>query len=124
MECFIPARVLVPADSGFSGASMTKWSKVAAACTLAALYGGAGAQAVDPLQLRSWASACATCHGTAGVAQNGMATLAGANPDEMLRKLLDFKSGKKPSTLMYQLSRGYSDEQLQALTGYFSNLKK
>jgi len=91
---------------------------------LVALSGGAQAQAVDPLQVRSWAAACASCHGTQGVAQAGNESLAGANKDDMLKKLLDFKTGKKPATIMHQLSRGYSDEQLAALASYFSTLKK
>jgi cytochrome c553 len=36
----------------------------------------------------------------------------------------DFKSGKKPATLMHQLSKGYSDEQIDQLAGYFAALKK
>jgi cytochrome c553 len=76
------------------------------------------------MQLRSWAGACANCHGTNGVAQPGMESLAGANKDELLKKMLDFKSGKKPATIMHQLAKGYGDEQLAALAGYFSAQKK
>jgi cytochrome c553 len=76
------------------------------------------------MQLRSWAGACANCHGTNGVAQPGMESLAGTNKDELLKKMLDFKSGKKPATIMHQLAKGYSDEQLAALAGYFSAQKK
>jgi cytochrome c553 len=76
------------------------------------------------MQLRSWAGACANCHGTNGVAQPGMESLAGSNKDELLKKMLDFKSGKKPATIMHQLAKGYSDEQLAALAGYFSAQKK
>jgi cytochrome subunit of sulfide dehydrogenase len=103
---------------------MMRRSKILVAVALAGLCGWANAQAIDPLQLRSWAAACANCHGTAGVAQNGMESLAGANKDDMLKKLMDFKTGRKPATLMHQLAKGYSDEQLQALAGYFAALKK
>jgi cytochrome c553 len=94
------------------------------ACTLVLASGGVGAQAPDALQVRSWAAACANCHGTNGVAQPGMESLAGANKDDLLKKMLDFKSGKKPATIMHQLSKGYTDEQLAALAGYFSVQKK
>ena len=50
--------------------------------------------------------------------------LAGANKDDMLKKMMDFKTGKKPATIMHQLSKGYTDEQLAALATYFSSLKK
>ena len=79
---------------------------------------------VDPLQVRSWAAACANCHGTNGHAQPGMESLAGAHKDEMLQKLMDFKSGAKPATIMHQLAKGYSDEQLVAITAWFAAQKK
>lgn len=82
------------------------------------------AQPVDAVQLRSWAAACANCHGTHGVAEKGMESLAGQNKDELLKKMLDFKSGRKPATLMHQIAKGYTDEQLGQLAGYFATLKK
>jgi cytochrome c553 len=91
---------------------------------LAAFSGLTFAQATDPQQLRSWAGACANCHGTNGVAQSGMESLAGVNKDDLLKKMLDFKTGKKPATIMHQLSKGYTDEQLAALAGYFAAQKK
>ncbi|MEY4736257.1 MAG: Cytochrome subunit of sulfide dehydrogenase [Pseudomonadota bacterium] len=86
--------------------------------------GAVQAQAIDPLQVRSWAGACANCHGTNGVAQAGNESLAGVNKDDLLKKMLDFKTGKKPATIMHQLSKGYTDEQLAALAGYFAAQKK
>ena len=92
---------------------------------LAGLCAAAAAQAqVDPLQVRSWAAACANCHGTNGHAQTGNEPLAGGNKDEMLKKLLDFKRGAKPATIMHQLSKGYSDEQLAAIVSWFAAQKK
>ena len=75
-------------------------------------------------QVRVWAAACSNCHGTDGRAQPGMEALAGKDKDELLQKMMDFKTGKKPATIMHQLSKGYSDEQLQQLAAYFSALKK
>ena len=78
----------------------------------------------DALQLRSWAAACSNCHGTNGIAQPGMDTLAGASRDDMTRKLLDYKAGRKPATVMHQLAKGYTDEQLEQIAGYFAAQKK
>lgn len=94
---------------------------------LGALLGVAGlvqAQAPDPLQVRSWAASCANCHGTDGRAQPGMASLAGASKDDMVKKMLDFKAGRQPATLMHQLAKGYSDEQIEAIAAYFAAQKK
>ncbi|MCI4441148.1 cytochrome c553 [Tibeticola sediminis] len=101
---------------------MKTW--IAGALALAAGLGVAQAQPADAVQLRSWAAACANCHGTHGVAEKGMESLAGQKQDELLKKLLDFKTGRKPATLMHQIAKGYSDEQLQQLAGYFAALKK
>ena len=101
----------------------TRWTHWALAGMVGAGGTGVWAQA-DALQVRSWAAACANCHGTAGVAQPGMESLAGAPRDEMAKKLLDFKAGRKPATIMHQLSKGYSDEQLEQLAAYFAALKK
>jgi sulfide dehydrogenase cytochrome subunit len=79
--------------------------------------------ASEPLPVRSMAAACAGCHGTGGIAQQGMASLASRPKDVLLTKLLDFKSGAAPATIMHQLAKGYSDEQLEQLADYFSGLK-
>lgn len=84
---------------------------------------GFAAQAQD-VQVRSLAASCAACHGTHGVAESGMESLAGKPKDDLLKKMLDFKTGKKPATIMHQLSKGYTDEQLDQLAGYFAALKK
>ncbi len=97
------------------------FNKISTAAVLASLSLCASA---DALQLRSMAAACSGCHGTHGVAEQGMKTLAGQSKEDLLKKMLDYKSGKAPATLMHQLSKGYSDEQIDQLAGYFSALKK
>ena len=99
--------------------------KIRHGLTMLALMASAGlAQAQDALQVRSWAAACANCHGTDGRAQPGMESLAGANKDDMVKKMLDFKAGRKPATIMHQLAKGYSDKQIVAIAGYFAAQKK
>lgn len=71
-------------------------------------------------QVKVWAAACANCHGTNGHAQPGMEALAGKDKAEIAQKMLDFKSGRKPATLMHQISKGYSDEQIQEIAAYFA----
>ncbi len=75
-------------------------------------------------QVKVWAAACANCHGTDGRAQPGMEALAGKDKDELIQKLMDFKAGRKPATIMHQLSKGYTDEQLKDIAAYFAAQKK
>lgn len=93
-------------------------------CGLTSLSAASHAQAMDAMQVRGMAAACFNCHGTHGVAQPGMESLAGANQQDMLKKMLDFKAGRKPATIMHQLAKGYSDDQLAALAAYFAAQKK
>ncbi len=85
---------------------------------------GSALALANPAQVRSMAASCAGCHGTSGVAQPGMESLAGVPKDEFQKKMMDFKTGKKPATIMHQLSKGYSDAQIEQLASYFAALKK
>lgn len=82
------------------------------------------AQSADAAQVRSWAASCAACHGTDGHAQPGMAALAGVPKDLIVQKMLDYKTGRMPAaTVMHQLAKGYSDEQITAIAAYFAAQK-
>ena len=101
--------------------------KIQHALTAAALVAVSGlAQAqVDPLHVRSWAASCAACHGTNGHAQPGMIALAGVPKEVTIQKMLDYKADRVPTaTIMHQLAKGYSDEQIAAIAGYFAAQKK
>jgi cytochrome c553 len=83
----------------------------------------ASAQAPD-LQLgRNLAAACANCHGTNGASVQGMPSLAGQSKAYLIERMQEFKAGKRPATIMHQLAKGYSDEQIEALAAYFSEQK-
>ena len=98
------------------GKSM-KWLAAGVLCAAAV-----GAQA-QVSQIRVWAAACASCHGTDGRAQPGMAALAGRNQAELQKILLEYKAGTRPATLMHQISKGYTDEQLGQIAAYFAAQK-
>lgn len=87
---------------------------------------GSTAQAADPHLAhdiaRNLAATCANCHGTNGqaVPGSGLESLAGEDKAKLLKKLADFKSGQRPATIMHQITKGYSDEQLDLVAGYFA----
>jgi len=69
---------------------------------------------------RDLAAPCASCHGTDGASVQGMPYLAGQSRTYIVERMREFKTGKRPSTVMQQIARGYSDEQIEALAAYFS----
>jgi sulfide dehydrogenase cytochrome subunit len=86
-----------------------------------ALLGFAGAQAQDNgLAARSLAATCANCHGTNGQARAEMPPLAGRPAAEIVTAFNDFKSGARPATVMHQIAKGYTDEQVRLLAGWFA----
>jgi cytochrome c553 len=94
---------------------------VAVACAL--WLANAPAHAQDAQLARSLAATCANCHGTNGNARGDMKPLAGISADKMLAMLADFRSGNQPATIMHQIVKGYSEEQLKLVAGYFAAQK-
>jgi cytochrome c553 len=93
------------------------------AFALASSAAHALAQNPDPNNGRNLAAACASCHGTNGVSQAGMPNLAGQQRATLVQQLQDFRSGKRAATVMHQISKGYTDEQIDALAAYLSDQK-
>jgi cytochrome subunit of sulfide dehydrogenase len=98
-----------------------------ALCTLAA-PSLSHAQNASPqaLHVRSLAATCANCHGTDGKAAPGssVTSIAGMEKSYIAAQLKAFKAGTRPATVMHQISKGYSDAQIEVLAGYFAAQKK
>jgi cytochrome c553 len=80
--------------------------------------------AQDATYARGLAATCFACHGTDGRSVGNVPpSLAGQNRDYLLQQLKDFKAGKRPATIMHQHAKGYTDEQLALIAGYFASVK-
>ncbi|HMW18749.1 MAG TPA: cytochrome C [Accumulibacter sp.] len=96
--------------------------KLIAVAAIGLLAASLAGHAADPDLARSLAAGCTGCHGTEGraVPGAGFDSLAGFDQARMLQKLADFKSGSRPATVMHQIVKGYSDEQLALIAAYFA----
>ena len=101
-------------------------SAPAAAATPGASTPAATSQAPSrPADLRPLAATCANCHGTDGrPADPTMPPLAGLPQDLIQAQMRAFRSGERPATVMHQISRGYTDAQVEALARYFAGLPR
>jgi cytochrome subunit of sulfide dehydrogenase len=78
------------------------------------------ATAQDASLARNLAATCANCHGTNGQARSDMKPLAGVSSEKIVAMLADFKSGAQPATIMHQIAKGYTDEQVKLMAAFFA----
>lgn len=105
---------------------MSRKSLIGRWCAAGVLLAGVGAPAAgeDPAFARALAATCFTCHGTDGRSVGGIPpSIAGQNKDYLLKVMKDFKAGTRPSTVMGQQAKGYSDAQLELIAAYFASIK-
>jgi len=94
------------------------------AAALLAAGSAALAQDATTLRARSLAASCAQCHGTDGHTPPGsaMRPLAGMAAPYLTEQLLAFRSGERPGSVMPQLAKGYSEQQIAQLAAYFAGV--
>jgi len=67
---------------------------------------------------------CAACHGTNGAgAGNALPVLAGQPKNALVASMRAFKTGARPATIMHQIAKGYTDEQIEQIAVYLSKQK-
>jgi cytochrome subunit of sulfide dehydrogenase len=105
---------------------MRTQAQFAALLLSAVATSAAVAQDAATLQLRSLAATCASCHGTDGRAleSSAMPALAGMPREYMIAQIKAFKDGSRPATVMQQLSKGFTDQQIESMATYFAALKR
>jgi sulfide dehydrogenase cytochrome subunit len=94
-----------------------------ALAALALACAAPAALAQDVNLARNLAATCANCHGTNGNARGDMKPLAGVSADKIIAAIADYKSGNQPATIMHQISKGYTDEQIKLIAAFFAAQK-
>jgi cytochrome c553 len=81
---------------------------------------------LSPSGVRGLAGTCAPCHGTDGRAAEGSSVpgLAGRPREDLVRAMGQFRTAERPSTLMGQLAKGFTDAEIDALAGYFAAVRR
>ncbi len=82
----------------------------------------APAAPLSPTAVRDLASTCANCHGTNGRSVAEVPSLAGQPAASTAQKMRAYKAGQLQATIMHQLAKGLTDQQIDALAAYFEKL--
>ena len=74
---------------------------------------------------RNLASACAICHGSDGrPATKDIVPLAGVPREHIASQMRAFRDGQRPATVMHQIAKGYTDQQIDAVAAWFASQKR
>jgi cytochrome c553 len=73
---------------------------------------------------RTLAGSCSGCHGPAGQGSGAMPAIAGLPEAHLAQLLAQFRAGQRPASVMHQLARGYSEEEIAALARHFAGLPR
>ena len=86
----------------------------------APLAAQAQATAPDMVLARNLAATCANCHGTTGNARGDMKPLAGMPADKLVALMADYRAGNLPATIMHQIVKGYTEDQIRLIAAHFA----
>lgn len=76
--------------------------------------------------VRYIAANCANCHGTEGriAPGSGLPGLAGQPAAYFIEQMNAFRNGTRQATIMHQIAKGYTDDEIARLAAYFANQKR
>ncbi len=84
---------------------------------------GSAAFAVTP-SASMLGNTCAGCHGPSG-SSTGPATpsIAGISEEYMIEAMKEYANGKRPSTIMGRIAKGYTEEEVKLMAKFFASKK-
>jgi len=68
------------------------------------------------------ANPCAACHGPGGVSIGAIPSIHGYPKEVIVSAMLGFRDGSRPQTVMGIIAGAYTNEEIDALGDYFSEL--
>ena len=74
-----------------------------------------------PIPSSTLSNNCAGCHGTFGYSAKPMPIIAGLSEAYLRQVMKQFKSDKRPSTVMGRLAKGYTDREIDDMAAFFTS---
>jgi sulfide dehydrogenase cytochrome subunit len=69
------------------------------------------------------AAACSGCHPAGRSVDTTVTRLAGRNPSDIVTAMDEFRSGKRPGTVMDRIAKGFSDDEVKAIAAWYAKQK-
>ena len=91
---------------------------IIAAASLLALTGAASAADIPP-----GAAACSGCHPARAGVDTTVPRLIGRDAGQIVAAMADFRAGKRPTTIMDRIAKGFTDDEIKAIAAWFAAQK-
>ena len=102
---------------------MMKRAAAAALCLVLAAVAHAESPSSEGPPTETIARNCTGCHGPDGKSPGNIPVIAGKPADDLAKKMMEFRDGKRESTLMVRIMKGFADEDIRRLAEYFAGKK-
>lgn len=107
---------------------MVRLSQYVKASLPLALFVGATALAI-PAAAQSLvpppgALSCSGCHPIDPSVDSPVARLVGRDANEITDAVIGFKTGKAPATVMDRIAKGFTDDEIRAIAGWYAKRKE
>lgn len=101
----------------------TEHGPAVAGLVAAALIAAAPVGALADTSGRNLALSCYSCHGPAGKSPDTIPGIAGKSKAFIVQEMIGFRDGKRKSTVMQRIAKGYNDAEIRSLAGYLAGVK-
>jgi cytochrome c553 len=86
---------------------------------LAVLLGTGAALAEGP----PGAASCSGCHAANARVETPVPPIKGRSQTDIADAMIEYKSGKRPGTIMDRIAKGFSDEEIRAIAAWYAGQK-
>ena len=69
------------------------------------------------------ASSCSGCHPVSGSVDTPVKRLVGAKAADIVGAVQEFRSGKRPATVMDRIAKGFTDDEIKAIADWYAAQK-
>src|SRR4051812_5634296 len=94
--------------------------RLAFAAAFSVLPFGVAAQSAAP---PPGAASCSGCHAGSAGADTPVPRLVGRDPAELTAAMQQFRAGQRPATVMDRIAKGFSEEEIRAISTWYAAQK-